>query len=100
MQQTTHQSLLTIRNLEHLINTPRFELAYLEAEYKEKEIVKLYIHNQRLCAVKNWLQRNSTTDLEDRSLADLRKLAGQLGITNYSTYVKIQLITLIRRSLV
>jgi len=99
MQQETHQFLLIIRNLEHLINTYKFEYIYHQASDFEKTLADNIIKSYDLHALKMWIKRNTITDLEDLSIQDLRKLASQLGILNYHSYSKVQLLNLIRKEL-
>lgn len=81
---------LDFRNLERLVQSPEFDLAW-DAD-PENVWIKFAIANGNVEEVRAWIKSTLTTEVGEMSIRDLRRRATALGIIRVTIYNKDELI--------
>lgn len=95
IQVASRLKLLNCRSIEYIVNSPKFERAFELCT--DKTLIYKYIENLDPENLKLLIERVLKQNLDDKSLKDVREVAGSLGILNYNQYNKAELIMLIKR---
>jgi hypothetical protein len=91
IQVNSRLKLLKLRSLDYLLHSSKFERAYdLDAE-------GLLPYIDDVDALKVAIDKVLRKNLLDKSLKEVRDIAGRLGILHYNQYNKEELIMLIKR---
>jgi len=96
IQDTQHRLALKHRNLDVILNSKLFELAWKKAELVDKKEVIELINNIKIDYIKKWI-RTILFDIYGYTIRELRELASQHHISNYSRMSKEDLITILNK---
>lgn len=92
LQEEFHHRLLKLRSIEAMIRRPQFERLWGDSDVNQQEELKKMMDAADKAGVSQWMKEHPSIELAEKPLADLKKIAYKLGITNYSRKGKLELV--------
>ena len=96
LQSEAHEQLLDIRNLEHFVNTTKFEDAWEQAGSGEREFIIHLTETVDMILLKKLIDEILKKDISTKLVTDLRQIASSLGMVNCNQYPKSVLLAFIK----
>ena len=87
-----HNKILSYRSIEHLINQPYFERLWQVSTGLSRILFRKMADKGDRLGCHNWIHNHPSLELGELSIRQLRKIAYEVGVKNYSRLSKYELI--------
>jgi hypothetical protein len=98
MRISVRNKLNNLRNIDYLISTSSFESLWAISEDDMKKSLRDILEKEDKNRFMNWIKNHPSIELGEKSVGDLKEIARDLRIPNYSRLTKIQLLIKIKDS--
>jgi len=92
IQEELHHRILKLRSIEAIIRRPQFERLWADSAPVDQGILEKHLADADKDAIIKWAKEHPSLELVEKPLVDLKKIAYNLGITNYSRKGKLELV--------
>lgn len=92
LREGLHNRLLKLRSIEAMVAQPSFARLWNDSTEEMRTKLQVSIDTGDRQAVANWIKQHPSLELGERSLTELKRIARDLRIPNYSRLGKPQLI--------
>ena len=96
MRSKIHVEAKRLRNIDYILGRPSFENLWILSDDKEKERLRVGLHNKSKDFIIDWYKSHPLIDIGEQTLIQLRETAKDLCIHNYSRLSKIELLVAIK----
>ena len=92
LREEVHNSILRMRSIEAMLERPDFERLWDDSNNAQQDALRALVKKNDKDAVRNWIRNHPSLELAEKKLVELKKIACQLCIPNYSRKSKLELI--------
>lgn len=92
LRESLHNKLLRLRSIEAMLERPGFNRLWEDSSSEQQSKLSAAVEAGDRDAVHVWMRDHPSLELGERSLTDLKRIARNLSILNYSRKGKLELI--------